>query len=80
MALSDANELFGWGAKFDQGTWYWTDSRRFVVNTGDAYRIVACYDFYRFVQYHKLVGKPGVFTEPIPTRNEDGDLINGAQE
>ena len=80
MALSDANELFGWGAKFDQGDWYWTDSRRFIVHTGDAYRIVECYDFYRFVHYHKLVEKPGVFMEHIPTRDADGNPINGAQE
>ncbi|GEM_PF-5450215 len=80
MPLADANELFGWEASFDQGSWYWTDSRRFIVNTGSEYRIVHCLDFYRYVSYHKLIDQEGVFEKEIPKYNENGDPINFWQE
>jgi len=80
MPLSDANELFGWDAEFDQGAWYWTDSRRFVVNTGNQYMIVHTYDFYRYTTYYKLLNQDGVFQREIPKYSENGEPINYWQE
>ena len=76
MAISDANDLFGWDAEFDSGGWFWTDKRKCVVNTGNDHMIVAVYDFYRFKRYRKLLDRPGVFESEIPTEDAHGNPIN----
>jgi hypothetical protein len=76
MNLADANNLFGWNAEGDSGSWYWTDTRKCIVLTGHEYRIVEVYDFYRFKHYHKLLEQDGVFEVDIPTEDEQGNPIN----
>jgi hypothetical protein len=76
MMLSDANELFGWQAKFDTGDWYWTNSRRFIVHCGNRQRIVEVYDSYRLKSYHKMIDRPGVFERDFPRADSEGNAVS----
>ena len=71
MPLSDATDLFGWSPKFDDGSWYWTEERKFIVHTGYEYRIVEVYDFYRLLHYHKSLKREGVFVRKIRPHPEE---------
>jgi hypothetical protein len=47
MTLADANELIGWEAEVVDGSWYWTDKKRCIVQMNEG-KIVSVSDFVRF--------------------------------
>jgi hypothetical protein len=75
MTLADANELIGWEAEVVDGSWYWTDKKRCIVQMNEG-KIVSVSDFVRFKIYYKLLGKDGVYERDIQTEGSAGDPIN----